>query len=143
VAWPKEYGGGGLSPLETVVLAEEFAKAGVPQSGANDVFGIQMVGNTIIEWGTEEQKRFFLPRILSGEHVWCQGYSEPNAGSDLASLRTAAVRDGDTFVVNGQKIWTTLAHCANWIFVLVRTSKDAKVRQMGITALLLDLTSPG
>jgi alkylation response protein AidB-like acyl-CoA dehydrogenase len=142
VAWPKEYGGAGLSAIETVIVAEEFAKAGVPQSGPNDVFGIQMVGNTIIEWGTEEQKRFFLPRILSGEHVWCQGYSEPNAGSDLGNLGCRAVRDGDEWVINGQKIWTTEGHLANWIFVLTRTDPTA-AKHRGITFLLCPMDQPG
>ena len=100
-------------------------------------------GRCLSDTAPQEQKDHYLPRILTGEHVWCQGYSEPNSGSDLASLRTSAERDGDVFVVNGQKIWTTLAHCANWIFLLVRTSRDAKVRQKGITVLLVDLTSPG
>src|SRR5688572_3916605 len=122
--WPVEYGGAGLSALEQVILAEEFAKAGVPTGGPNDVFGVQMVGNTIIQWGTEEQKRHFLPRILSGEDRWCQGYSEPNAGSDLANLGCRAVLDGDEWVVNGQKIWTSAGHLANWIFVLTRTAAD-------------------
>jgi len=138
--WPKQYGGMGLSPAKHMIYVEEWGRLGCPRIPDH---GIGLVGPLLIQYGTEEQKAHYLPRILSGEHVWCQGYSEPNAGSDLASLRTAAVRDGDTFVLNGQKIWTTLAHCANWIFVLVRTRKDAKVRQMGITVLLLDLTSPG
>jgi len=138
--WPKQYGGMGLSPGKHMIYVEEWGRLGCPRIPDH---GIGLVGPLLIQYGTEEQKAYYLPRILSGEHVWCQGYSEPNAGSDLASLRTAAVLDGDAFVVNGQKIWTTLAHCANWIFVLVRTSKHAKVRQMGITVLLLDLTSPG
>jgi alkylation response protein AidB-like acyl-CoA dehydrogenase len=138
--WPKQYGGMGLSPAKHMIYVEEWGRLGCPRIPDH---GIGLVGPLLIQYGTEEQKAHYLPRILSGEHVWCQGYSEPNAGSDLASLRTAAVLDGDTFVVNGQKIWTTLAHCANWIFVLVRTDRDAKVRQMGITVLLLDLTSPG
>jgi alkylation response protein AidB-like acyl-CoA dehydrogenase len=97
----------------------------VPTGGPNDVFGIQMVGNTIIQWGTEEQKRHFLPRIISGEDRWCQGYSEPNAGSDLGNLGCRAVLDGDEWVINGQKIWTSAGHLANWIFVLGRTDPDA------------------
>jgi len=119
---------------------EEWGRLGCPRIPDH---GIGLVGPLLIQYGTEEQKAHYLPRIITGEHVWCQGYSEPNSGSDLASLRTTAVLDGDTFVVNGQKIWTTLAHCANWIFVLVRTENDPKVRQKGITVLLLDLTSPG
>ncbi|MEA3077075.1 MAG: hypothetical protein QOF60_1983 [Actinomycetota bacterium] len=142
VSWPKEYGGQALSPLEQVVLAEEFARAGVPQGGFNDVFGIQMVGNTIIQWGTEEQKRHFLPRILSGADKWCQGYSEPNAGSDLGNLGCKAELDGDEWVVNGQKIWTSAGHLANWIFVLTRTDPTAG-KHKGITFLLVPMDQPG
>jgi alkylation response protein AidB-like acyl-CoA dehydrogenase len=138
--WPREHGGMGLSPAKHMIYVEEWGRLGCPRIPDH---GIGLVGPLLIQYGTEEQKAHYLPRILSGEDVWCQGYSEPNAGSDLASLRTEAVRDGDSFVVNGQKIWTTLAHCANWMFVLVRTTKDAKVRQKGITVLLLDLTDPG
>ena len=141
-SWPKEYGGGGLSPLEQVVVAEEFYRAGVPTGGTNDTFSIQMVGNTLLHWGTEEQKRHFLPRILSGEDVWCQGYSEPGAGSDLANLGTRAVLDGDEWVINGQKIWTSAAHLANWIFVLARTEPDAP-KHKGITFLLVPMDQPG
>src|SRR3712207_521588 len=101
-----------------------------------------MLGPLVIRYGTEEQKKRFLPKILTGEHVWCQGYSEPNAGSDLAALRTEAVLDGDHYVVNGQKIWTTLATDANWIFLLVRTDKQAK-KQEGISFLLVDMSTPG
>ena len=142
VSWPKEYGGAGLSPLEQVIIAEEFAKAGVPQGTMNDVFSIQMVGNTIIQWGTEEQKRYFLPRILSGDDVWCQGYSEPNAGSDLANLACKAELDGDEWVINGQKIWTSAGHLANWIFVLTRTDASAP-KHKGITFLLCPMDQPG
>jgi alkylation response protein AidB-like acyl-CoA dehydrogenase len=141
-SWPKEYGGGGLSPLEQVVVAEEFYKAGVPTGAPNDTFSIQMVGNTLLHWGTEEQKRWFLPRILSGEDVWCQGYSEPGAGSDLGSLGTRAVLDGDEWVINGQKIWTSAAHLANWIFVLARTDPDAP-KHKGISFLLVPMEQPG
>ena len=142
VAWPKEYGGGGLSALEQVVLAEEFAKAKAPLQGGNDGFGIGMVGPTIITWGTDEQKRTLLPRIISGEDRWCQGYSEPDAGSDLANIGTRAVLDGDEWVVNGQKIWTSSAHTANWIFVLARTDPDA-AKHKGITFLLVPMDQPG
>jgi alkylation response protein AidB-like acyl-CoA dehydrogenase len=128
--------------METVIVAEEFMKAGVPMGGANDVFGIQMVGNTIIEWGTEEQKRHFLPRILSGEDIWCQGYSEPNAGSDLGNLGCRATLDGDEWVINGQKIWTSAGHLANWIFVLTRTDPDVP-KHKGITFLLCPMDQPG
>ena len=141
-SWPREYGGGGLTPLEQVVVAEEFYRAGVPTGGTNDIFGIQMVGNTLLHWGTEEQKQYFLPRALSGEHVWCQGYSEPGAGSDLANLGTRAVLDGDEWVINGQKIWTSAAHLANWIFVLARTDPDAP-KHRGISFLLVPMDQPG
>ncbi|MBT8241045.1 MAG: acyl-CoA dehydrogenase family protein, partial [Acidimicrobiia bacterium] len=106
-AWPKSVGGGGMSELEQVIMAEEFQKAGAPTGGPNDAFSIQMVGNTILQWGTDEQKAHFLQRIISGEDVWCQGYSEPDAGSDLAGLGCRAVLDGDEWVINGQKIWTS------------------------------------
>ncbi len=141
-SWPQEYGGPGLSAEEQVVLAEEFAKAGVPTGGTNDTFSIQMVGNTILQWGTEEQKREFIPKILSGEHKWCQGYSEPNAGSDLGNLGTRAVLDGDEWVLNGQKIWTSAGHLANWIFVLTRTDPDAP-KHRGISFLLVPMDQPG
>ena len=138
--WPTEYGGMGLSASKHMIYVEEWARSGCPRIPDH---GLSLVGPLLIENGSEAQKTEYLPKILSGEHVWCQGYSEPNAGSDLASLRTAAVRESDEFVVNGQKIWTTLAHCANWIFALVRTSRDERVRQKGITVLLIDLKSPG
>jgi alkylation response protein AidB-like acyl-CoA dehydrogenase len=142
VAWPSEYGGGGLTKLEQVVLAEELARAGVPPGIPNDTFGIKMVGNTLLRWGTEEQKRHFLPRILSGEDRWCQGYSEPNAGSDLAGLTTRAVLDGDEWVIDGQKIWTSRAKQANWIFLLARTDPAAP-KHKGISFLLCPLDQPG
>jgi alkylation response protein AidB-like acyl-CoA dehydrogenase len=142
VSWPKEYGGQDLRPLEQVIIAEEFARAGVPSGGANDVFGIQMVGNTIIQWGTEEQKRHFLPRILAGDDRWCQGYSEPNAGSDLGNIGCRATLDGDEWVIDGQKIWTSAAQTANWIFVLTRTDPDAP-KHKGITFLLCPMDQPG
>ena len=137
--WPREHGGMGLSSFKQIILTEEFERYGVART--ND-HGIVMVGPLLIEHGTEEQKQRFLPKILSGEHVWCQGYSEPNAGSDLASLRTEAVLDGDEYVLNGQKTWTTLAMDANWIFLLVRTDKTAK-KQEGISFLLAPMDSPG
>jgi alkylation response protein AidB-like acyl-CoA dehydrogenase len=130
----------GLNPAKHMIYVEEWGRLGCPRIPDH---GLGLIGPLLLAFGTEEQKAHFLPRILSGEDVWCQGYSEPNSGSDLASLRTAAVRDGDHFIVNGQKIWTTLAHCANWIFALVRTSRDEKVRQKGITVLLIDMTTPG
>jgi alkylation response protein AidB-like acyl-CoA dehydrogenase len=142
VSWPKEYGGQGLTKIEQIVLAEEFARVGVPLMGYNDTFGIKMVGNTLLRWGTEEQKRHFLPRILSGEDRWCQGYSEPNAGSDLAGLSTRARLEGGRWVIDGQKIWTSRAREANWIFVLARTNPDAP-KNRGITFLLVPMDQPG
>ena len=140
--WPAEYGGGGLSALEQVILAEEFARAGVPMGGPNDVFGIQMLGNTILRWGTEEQKKHYLPRILSGAGTWCQGYSEPNAGSDLSNLGLKGQLDGDQWILNGQKIWTSAGHLADHIFTLVRTDPDAP-RHKGISFILVDMRQPG
>jgi alkylation response protein AidB-like acyl-CoA dehydrogenase len=125
-AWPKEYGGAGWDPLQRHIFESECAAAGAPSL---PVLGLQMCGPMLMKFGSQRQKEFFLPKILSGEHYWCQGYSEPQAGSDLAALRTAAVRDGDHYVVNGSKIWTTHAHFANWIFVLVRTSTDGKKQE--------------
>lgn len=142
VSWPKEYGGAGLSVIEQVVLAEEFACAGAPEPAENDKFGIELLGNTMIALGSEEQKRHFLPRILSGEDRWCQGFSESEAGSDLASVRTRAVLDGDEWVVNGQKIWTSAGPTANWIFVLARTDPDAP-KHKGISLLLVPMDQPG
>ena len=141
-SWPTEYGGPGLTALEQVILAEEFAKAGVPAGGTNDVFSIQMVGNTLLDWGTEEQKKHYIPRILSGEDIWCQGYSEPNAGSDLGNVGCRARLDGDEWVIDGQKIWTSAGHLANWIFVLTRTDPDAP-KHKGITFLLCPMDQPG
>ncbi len=140
--WPKAYGGGGLSSLEQVILAEEFTKAGVPGGDSNDTFGIQMLGNTLLQWGTEEQKAHYLPRVLSGDDKWCQGYSEPNAGSDLANVGTRAVLDGDQWVINGQKIWTSAGHLADHIFVLCRTDVDAP-KHKGISFILVDMRQPG
>jgi alkylation response protein AidB-like acyl-CoA dehydrogenase len=142
VTWPKEYGGAGLSPLETVILAEEFTKAGVPSGGPNDGFGIGMLGNTLLLMGTEEQRKHYIPRILSGEDTWCQGYSEPNAGSDLGNVGTRAVLDGDEWVINGQKIWTSAGHLADHIFVLCRTNPEAP-KHKGISFLLCDMRQPG
>lgn len=142
VSWPKEYGGGGFSKVEQVVLVEELARVGVPNMGYNDTFGIKMLGGTLLVWGTDEQKRHFLPRIISGEDRWCQGFSEPGSGSDLASLTTRAVLDGERWIVDGQKLWTSRAREANRIFVLARTKPDAP-NNRGITFLLLDLEQPG
>jgi len=141
-AWPEEYGGSGLGKLEQVVLVEEFARAGVPAMGFNDNFSKKMLGGLLLAWGTDAQRARFLPRILSGEDVWCQGYSEPDSGSDLAGLRTNATRDGDDWVIEGQKIWTSLAHDANWIFVLARTDPDAP-KHRGLSFLLVPLDQPG
>jgi alkylation response protein AidB-like acyl-CoA dehydrogenase len=140
--WPVEYGGAGLSALEQVILAEEFTRAGVPTGGPNDAFGIQMLGSTLLMCGTDAQKAHYLPRILSGEDRWCQGYSEPNAGSDLANLSLRADRDGDQWVLNGQKIWTSAAHLADHIFTLARTDPDAP-KHKGISFLLVDMRQPG
>ncbi len=138
-AWPHEYGGMGLSSAKQLILIEEFERHGCART--ND-HGIVMVGPLLIQHGTKEQKSHFLPKILSGEYIWCQGYSEPNAGSDLASLRTEAMLDGDHYVLNGQKTWTTLAQDANWIFCLVRTNKTVK-KQEGISFLLIPMDTPG
>ena len=140
--WPVEYGGAGLSALEQVILAEEFTRAGVPTGGPNDVFGIQMLGNTLLMWGTEDQKKHYLPRILSGADTWCQGYSEPNAGSDLGNLGLRAELDGDEWVLNGQKIWTSAGHLADHIFTLARTDPDAP-KHKGISFLLVPMDQPG
>jgi alkylation response protein AidB-like acyl-CoA dehydrogenase len=137
--WPKEYGGTGWNVTQRYIFNEECAKAEAPQSLP---FGIAMVGPVIYSYGNDEQKKKYLPRILSGEDWWCQGYSEPGAGSDLASLKTRAVREGDHYIVNGQKTWTTLAQYADWIFCLVRTDPNVK-SQEGITFLLIDMKTPG
>jgi alkylation response protein AidB-like acyl-CoA dehydrogenase len=138
--WPTEYGGAGLSLIESVVLEEELARVGAPA----DPFpvGAMIVGPTIMRWGTPEQKRQFLPKIASGGIAWCQGFSEPDAGSDLASLRTAAVRDGDEWSITGQKIWTSRAHAADFAFVLARTDPDAPAHQ-SISYLLVPMRQPG
>jgi alkylation response protein AidB-like acyl-CoA dehydrogenase len=138
--WPKEYGGGGLSAEEGRVLLEEQKRLGCRWPLKS--FGIWMLGPVLLQYGTEEQKREHLPLIASGQIRWCQGYSEPAAGSDLASLQTRAVLDGDHFVVNGQKVWTSHADKADWIFCLVRTDPGAK-RQEGISFILIDMTTPG
>jgi alkylation response protein AidB-like acyl-CoA dehydrogenase len=140
--WPVEYGGAGLTALEQVILAEEFARAGVPGGAPNDVFSIQMLGNTLLRWGSEEQKKHYLPRILSGDDVWCQGYSEPNAGSDLSNVGLKADLDGDQWILNGQKIWTSAGHLADHIFTLARTDSDAP-RHKGISFILVDMRQPG
>jgi len=138
--WPVEYGGTGWSAVECYIFAETLAEEGAPDLGA---FGLKMLGPTLMHYGSDEQKRHYLPRILSGEDIWCQGFSEPGAGSDLASLRTRAELVDGHWVVNGQKMWTTMAHEANMMFALVRTDPDAPKRQMGISMLLIDLATPG
>jgi alkylation response protein AidB-like acyl-CoA dehydrogenase len=140
--WPVEYGGRGLSEIDAIVVVEEFARAGVPHQGTNDAFSIGMLGNTILALGTDEQKQHFLPRILTGEDVWCQGYSEPEAGSDLANVKTRAVLDGDEWVINGQKVWTSAGHLANWIFIVARTDPDAP-KHRGISFILCPMDQPG
>ncbi len=138
-AWPVEHGGCDWSVVQHHIFASERVRAGAPPVSP---MGIRMCGPAIIGFGTDAQKDFFLPRMLSGEHFWCQGYSEPGAGSDLAALQMKAVRDGDDLICTGTKIWTTHAHVANWIFCLVRTTKSER-KQQGITFLLIDMTSPG
>jgi len=137
--WPREHGGMGLNPDKLVIYMEEQERCGV---GRAPDMGVVNVGPLLIKFGTDEQKRKYLPRILSYEHIWCQGYSEPNTGSDLASVQTRAVLNEDEFVVNGQKIWTTLAQDATHMFALVRTDPEAK-KQAGISFLLIDLRVPG
>lgn len=139
-SWPARYGGADMSVVDQFVMNEEFAESGVP--GNLGGFGVMMIGPTIIEHGTEEQKSHHLGRIVRGEVIWCQGYSEPGAGSDLASLQTRGVRDGDDYVINGQKIWTTGAQYADWMYMLVRTDPDAP-KHRGITYVLVDMKSPG
>ena len=139
-AWPVEYGGLGWRHINQMIFSEELAYAGAPDAGR--VFSVGMIGPTLIVHGNEAQKREHLPRITSGEAIWCQGYSEPGAGSDLASLQTRALRDGDDYVINGQKIWTTGAHHADWCFMVVRTNPDAP-KHKGISFLLVDMKAPG
>ena len=138
-AWPVEYGGTGWTPMQQYIFLEEVQQAPAPQPLQ---FGVSMVGPVIYTFGNEAQKRHFLPRIANIDDWWCQGFSEPGAGSDLASVKTSAKRDGDHYVVNGQKIWTTLAQHADWIFCLVRTDPAVK-KQEGISFLLIDMKTPG
>jgi len=137
--WPREYGGPGWTPVQRHIFEEECARAGTPPVLP---FGVNMVAPVIMAFGSQAQKDHYLPRILSCEDWWCQGYSEPGSGSDLATVRTKAVRDGDHYIVNGHKTWTTLAQHADWIFCLVRTDPTAKP-QSGISFLLIDMKSPG
>jgi len=137
--WPKEYGGPGWNSTQKFIFEMEMARADSPYLSS---FSIKMVAPVLMKYGSEAQKKRFLPKIAAAEELWCQGYSEPGSGSDLASLRTRAVREGDRYVVNGQKIWTTNAHWADWMFCLVRTSTEGK-RQEGISFLLIDMKTPG
>jgi alkylation response protein AidB-like acyl-CoA dehydrogenase len=140
IAWPADYGGRGADVMEQVVWAEELHRAGAP--GPLNVLGIPNVAPAIMTYGTEEQKRGLLPRMLRGDDIWCQGFSEPDAGSDLAGLKTAAVQDGDDWVINGQKVWTSLGQHAQWCELLVRTDPDAP-KHRGITCILVDMSTPG
>ena len=139
-AWPKEWGGTGWNVVQRYIFEEELGYAGAPPLIP---FGLTMCAAVLLRFGTEAQKKRFLPRIYDGDDFWCQGYSEPGSGSDLASLKTKAIKDKDAYVVNGQKIWTTLAHYADWIFCLVRTDPSVERRQEGISFLLIDMKTPG
>jgi alkylation response protein AidB-like acyl-CoA dehydrogenase len=139
-AWPKEWGGTGWNVVQRYIFEEECGYAGTPPLVP---FGLAMCAPVLHKFGTEAQKKRHLPPIYNGDLFWCQGYSEPGSGSDLASLKTKAVRDGEHYVVNGQKIWTTLGHYADWIFCLVRTDSSAAIRQEGISFLLIDMNTPG
>jgi alkylation response protein AidB-like acyl-CoA dehydrogenase len=139
--WPKEWGGGGAGLVEQAIYQDEVLRLGLPLYGAN-ALAIDRIGPTIMLMGTDAQKKRFLPKMLNAEEIWCQGYSEPNAGSDLASLQTRAALEGDYFIVNGQKVWTSLAHRADWQVLLVRTDPDAP-KHKGISYLLVDMHSPG
>jgi alkylation response protein AidB-like acyl-CoA dehydrogenase len=138
--WPKEYGGAGMTPMEQFIFNEEMAKAGAPLAAS--IHGVAMIGPTMIVHGSKEQQAEHLQKILTGEVVWCQGYSEPGAGSDLASLQTRAVKDGDDFIINGQKIWTSGAQTADWVFFMARTNPDAP-KHRGISFFVADLKTPG
>jgi alkylation response protein AidB-like acyl-CoA dehydrogenase len=141
-SWPKEVGGGGGSLMEQVILKDEMAKRKAPPLG-NCFMGLAWVGPSLIEYGTEEQKQKFIPDILDGKYQWCTGYSEPGSGSDLASLQCRCVREGDEYVVNGQKIWTSIAMWSKWMILLVRTQTEVEVKHDGITCLLVEMDSPG
>jgi len=139
--WPKQYGGGGATLIEQAIYQDEALSFGMPLYGCNQL-AIDRIGPTLMFMGSQAQKDRYLPKMLTGEEIWCQGYSEPNAGSDLAGLQTRAVVDGDSFVVNGQKVWTSLAHRADWQVLLVRTDTQAP-KHKGISYLLVDMKSPG
>jgi alkylation response protein AidB-like acyl-CoA dehydrogenase len=140
MAWPKEYGGQGASQIEMAIYNEEVARVRAP--GPLNVLGISMAGPTIITYGSDEQKKRYLSKILDCEEIWCQGFSEPNSGSDVAAAKTRAELKGDEFIVNGQKVWTTLAHIADWCMLLVRTDPDAP-KHRGLSYLLVDMKTPG
>ena len=140
VDWPKEYGGRGFGILQTIVYHQELARVRAPLPFIGS--GVSLIGPTLMHWGSDEQKKRYIPKVLTGEEIWCQGYSEPGSGSDLASLQTRAVEDGDDFVVNGQKVWTSNAQFSDWIFLLVRTDPGAP-KHKGISYLLVDMRSPG
>ncbi|OCC22615.1 acyl-CoA dehydrogenase [Croceicoccus estronivorus] len=140
IGWPEEWGGRNATLGQQVIFAEEYARAGAP--GRVNHIGVELAGPTILAFGTEEQKARFLPGIAGGTQIWCQGYSEPNAGSDLANVRTKARLDGDEWVVNGQKVWTSLAHYSDWIFVVARSEEGSKGPK-GITFLMMDMHTPG
>src|SRR4051812_24840258 len=140
LGWPEEHGGRGLSVAHRVAFYEEYARADAPHKVNN--FGEELLGPTLIAFGTEEQKKRFLPKILDVTELWCQGYSEPGAGSDLANVSTSAVLDGDQWVLNGQKVWTSMAHLSQWCFVVARSEKGSK-RHAGLSYLLVPLDQPG
>jgi alkylation response protein AidB-like acyl-CoA dehydrogenase len=140
LGWPQEYGGRGVTLVEQMIFYEEYARAGGP--GRVGIIGEGLLGPTIVHFGRDDQKRQFLPGILRGTEIWCQGYSEPNAGSDLANVQTRAERDGDDWVLHGQKVWTSLAHWAHWIFVLCRTNRDAP-KHRGLSYLLVPMDQAG
>jgi len=140
ITWPSEYGGRGAAPLQEAILADEMMRAGAPPTV--NMLGITLCAPALLHHGSAAQKERYLAKMLSGEEIWCQGYSEPGSGSDLASLRTRAVLDGDHYVVNGQKVWTTDGQYADWMFCLVRTEPDAP-RHKGIGFLLIDVRTPG
>ena len=140
LSWPQQYGGRGATLMEQIIFNDEYGRVRAPVLPG--YMGVSLAGPTIMQWGTEEQKRYFLPRILNADDIWCQGYSEPGAGSDLAGLQTRAVDMGDSFVINGQKVWTSGAQFAQWIVLLARTDPDAPKHQ-GISYFLLSMKTPG
>jgi alkylation response protein AidB-like acyl-CoA dehydrogenase len=141
LSWPKEYGGRGATVIEQHIFNQELGRARAPMTAINFI-GVAMVAPTVIHWGTEEQKKRYLPKILSSEEIWCQGFSEPGAGSDLAALSTQAVEEGDHYIINGQKTWTSLAHYSDLMYLLARTNKEVK-KHKGLSAFAVDMKSPG